>query len=181
MSNPFNDFDDEGESVLEGFLCPICKEDLKSPDRLTAHVENVHSDDQDLLKSFRDIFITAKNRIKRFDENLGIQSSGSNSSGGVSGDNSLKTVFSQAKRINVSTTAYSQCTGADCSHISYFKAIRNPRLERYATETNKLIIRLHKLLTDLPSDPVQRKQHERNVTFSKDSQKLVLIFFFSTR
>lgn len=40
---------------------------------------------------------------------------------------------------------------------------RTPRLERYATETNKLIIRLNKLLTNLPSDPAHRKQHEKNV------------------
>lgn len=37
------------------------------------------------------------------------------------------------------------------------------RLERYATETNKLIIRLHKLLTDRPSDSMQQKIHEQTV------------------
>lgn len=39
------------------------------------------------------------------------------------------------------------------------------RLERYATETNKLIIRLHKLLTDRPSDSMQQKLHEQTVVF----------------
>lgn len=38
---------------------------------------------------------------------------------------------------------------------------RSPRLERYATETNKLIIRLDKILKDLPQDPVKRRQHEQ--------------------
>lgn len=160
MSNPF---ESDNDSVLEGFLCPICKEDLKSPDRLTAHVENVHSDDQDLLKSFRDIFITAKNRIKRFDENLSIQGSG----GGGSSDGSIKPLLSQT--IARAALYPQNIVGADCSHMSYFKAIRNPRLERYATETNKLIIRLHKLLTNLPSDPVQRKQHEKNVNIIKEA------------
>lgn len=156
MSNPFDDNngDDDKESVLEGFLCPICKADLKSPNRLTAHVENIHSDDQDLIKSFRDIFITAKNKIKRFDESF-------NNGGGSGGnDTGLKATFSSPKKVNVLAP---QDIGADCNHISYFKAIRSPRLERYATETNKLIIRLHKLLTNIPSDPHQRKQHERNV------------------
>lgn len=37
------------------------------------------------------------------------------------------------------------------------------RLERFATETNKLIIRLHKLLTDRPSDSMQQKIHEQTV------------------
>lgn len=42
--------------------------------------------------------------------------------------------------------------------------LRTPRLERYATETNKLIIRLHKLLTDRPLDSEQRKKHEQTVS-----------------
>lgn len=154
MSNPFGDDSDAGE-FLEGFLCPICKEDLKSPDRLTAHFDSVHSDDdQDLLKSFKEIFITAKNKIKRLDETILTNQSG---------ENIVKATFSQPKKLNVLAPIYPQDVGVDCSHFSYFKAIRAPRLERYATETNKLIIRLHKLLTDLPNDPVQRKQHEKNV------------------
>lgn len=43
------------------------------------------------------------------------------------------------------------------SHTNYFKEVRNMRLERYSTETNKLLIRLDKLLNNLPSDPVDRK------------------------
>lgn len=31
------------------------------------------------------------------------------------------------------------------------------RLERYSSETNKLLIRLDKLLNNLPNDPVDRK------------------------
>lgn len=44
------------------------------------------------------------------------------------------------------------------------------RLERYATETNKLIIRLHKLLTDRPSDSMQQKIHEQTVLCVCDLQ-----------
>lgn len=40
-------------------------------------------------------------------------------------------------------------------------------MERYATETNKLIIRLHKLLTDRPSDSMQQKIHEQTVQFGE--------------
>ena len=46
----------------------------------------------------------------------------------------------------------------------YFKEIRNMRLERYSknengkrNETNKLLIRLDKLLNNLPTDVVERK------------------------
>lgn len=150
MSNLLFDAAEDRDEVLEGFLCPICKEDLKSPDRLTTHFESAHSDDdQDLLKSFKDIFITAKNKIKRFDDNKA--------------SNNQASANFPSKFVSAQTPIYPQDVGVDCSHFSYFRAIRTPRLERYATETNKLIIRLHKLLTDLPSDPAQRKQHEKNV------------------
>lgn len=163
MSNPFGDNDDDdGENVLEGFLCPICKDDLKSPDRLTAHFDSVHAtdEDQDILKSFKDIFVSAKKKIRQFDEAI---------STNASGENAFR---SSPRKFNVTAPIYPQNVGVDCSHMSYFRAIRAPRLERYATETNKLVIRLHKLLTDLPSDPVQRKQHERNV------RKLSIVFHF---
>jgi rabenosyn-5 len=47
--------------------------------------------------------------------------------------------------------------GATRSYTESFRAIRNSRLERYAVETNKLLIRLDKLIVDLPADPVKRK------------------------
>lgn len=47
--------------------------------------------------------------------------------------------------------------GAARSYTESFQAIRSSRLERYAAETNKLLIRLDKLLVDLPADPVKRK------------------------
>lgn len=47
--------------------------------------------------------------------------------------------------------------------LLFFVAFSMVRLERYATETNKLIIRLHKLLTDRPSDSMQQKIHEQTV------------------
>lgn len=151
MSNPFGDttFDDDREEVMEGFLCPICKANFPSPDRLTAHFDTHSEDDQDLLKSFKEMFISARNKIIRNDD--------ANSQNTQAGANF------QPKKLNVRAPVYPQDVGTDCSHMSYFRAIRTPRLERYATETNKLIIRLHKLLTDLPRDQAQRRQHEKNV------------------
>lgn len=43
------------------------------------------------------------------------------------------------------------------SHFEIFKEIRNHRVEGFSAETNKLIIRLDKLLTNVPSDPARRK------------------------
>ena len=41
--------------------------------------------------------------------------------------------------------------------MALFKRVRDERVDHLSTETNKLIIRLDKLLTKLPTDPVKRK------------------------
>lgn len=51
------------------------------------------------------------------------------------------------------------------SHMEGFRKIRETRIERYVYETNKLLIRLDKLLRDYPplNDPVKRREHEQSV------------------
>lgn len=44
------------EDVLEGFLCPICMTDLKTPHQLTKHFEEFHNDDPEILKSLKGSF-----------------------------------------------------------------------------------------------------------------------------
>lgn len=61
-------------------------------------------------------------------------------------------------------------------------AFRTPRLERYASETNKLIIRIDKLLKERPTDPVQRKLHDQKVgrhVFEEILKKKVLFPLFN--
>ncbi|XP_055680702.1 rabenosyn-5 [Lutzomyia longipalpis] len=146
--------DDGDGEILEGFLCPICKEDLKTPERLTNHVETKHSEEQDILKSLKEIFGFARKKILNLDESPDLPKTLENSL------NIKPSIFSIG-RVQQPVEEIIQEVGADCDHMAYFKAVRNPRLERYATETNKLIIRLHKLLTDRPRDPIQRKMHEQ--------------------
>ena len=108
-------YENHNESILEGFLCPICKSDLKTADRLINHFDSDHSEDQDLLKSFKDIFLTAKKKIRQFEENVT----------NPFNENDLSLVSSAAlpppppKR-----NSELQTIGADLDHISYFKAIR---------------------------------------------------------
>ncbi|XP_055389688.1 rabenosyn-5 [Condylostylus longicornis] len=138
---------DDGQ-ILEGFLCPICRADLKTPERLTDHVENNHAEEQDTLKFLKDIFSKTR-KILNFDETLDLAKSI---------DNNLKV------NVNIQANVFNgmvQTVGADCNHFSYFSSIRTPRLDRYANETNKLIIRLNKLLKDRPSDPIQQKLHDQ--------------------
>lgn len=47
--------------------------------------------------------------------------------------------------------------GESRNHTEFFRMIRTNKMEHYAAQTNNLIIRLEKLLLNLPSDPVKRK------------------------
>lgn len=161
------------EPQLEGFLCPMCKLDLKTPDRLTAHFDAEHSeqDQQDLLQSFRGILLTAKKKIRNeFGTTAAPDNYASRSSSSAVGS----AITVDPHQLPRNTSAYppifrddtdQQVIGSDMDHTAYFSAIRSTRLERFATETNKLIIRLHKLLTDRPADAAQRRQHEQSVSW----------------
>lgn len=138
------------EEILEGFLCPICKADLKSASQLTSHFESLHSEDQDVLRSLKDVFGKAKKIILNKD------------------DTELKETFDRALKFNYQEQYYYpdevQSVGVSRSSTEYLKRVRSARLERYATETNKLLIRLDKLVCNMPSDPGQRKVYEQEVS-----------------
>ncbi|XP_034944042.1 rabenosyn-5 [Chelonus insularis] len=140
----------ENNEVLEGFLCPICMTDLKTPNQLTKHFEEVHNDDPEILKSLKDLFGKAKNKIFKQDE--------------ITNDNlSEHQVSVRGRRNSPEINWGPQEIGAIKTHTVYFRDRRNARLERYSMETNKLLIRLDKLLDNLPSDPIDRKVHERSI------------------
>ncbi|CAB3221452.1 unnamed protein product [Arctia plantaginis] len=136
------------EEILEGFLCPICKADLKSASQLTSHFESLHQEEQDVLKSLKEIFGKAKKIILNND------------------DTDLKETFDRALKFSYQESYYlneEQTVGVCRSTTDYLKAVRGARLERYATETNKLLIRLDKLVCNMPTEPNQRKLHEQEV------------------
>ncbi|KAL7026834.1 hypothetical protein ACKWTF_005186 [Chironomus riparius] len=167
-------FSDNDSEIIEGFLCPICRSDEKTAEDLLRHFEDEHSEEKDLISTFRDVFKSAKKKIlnnldereisKAIESSLSINKS------------ILRVDFKGPQEIGIFK-----------DHFEYFKAIRNPRLERYATETNKLIIRLNKLLTNRPTDPQQIKQHEQNLVPWIDGKLVKLCpscaksFFFTRR
>ncbi|XP_039286932.1 rabenosyn-5 isoform X2 [Nilaparvata lugens] len=132
---------DDEKAVMEGFLCPICKADLGTPDQLVTHFQNEHSEDQDLLKSFKDLLGIAKKKILKED-----------------GSSSL--TFGKPKEIYQWEP---QEIGASTSHLKSFEEARSARLQRLFVPTNQLIIRLDKLLDNMPTDPLKKKAHEQNV------------------
>ncbi|XP_076644420.1 rabenosyn-5 [Halictus rubicundus] len=135
------------EKVLEGFICPICMTEFKAPTQLTKHFEDFHNDDPEILKSLKDLFGKAKKKILKQDEM----------------PESFATTVPHSRQHSPELNWGPQEIGEIKSHTVYFKEIRNARLERYSTETNKLLIRLDKLLNNLPADPVDRKVHERTI------------------
>lgn len=150
----------DSDEIVEGFICPICRSDEKNVESLLKHFDDLHSEEKDLISSFKEVFKIAKNKILNLDENDLSRTF----------ENTLKTSKSF---LSSSSNPFQdndfndlpQDIGKSIDYFSYFKDIRNPRIERYATETNKLIIRLDKLLTNRPTDPQQIKQHEQNVSF----------------
>lgn len=173
--NPFDSDEDPSatsDEILEGFLCPICRADLKSIDFLTEHFARQHAEEEDALKSVFNIFTKAKKKIlNNFDDDRVPASQATSSAtgaaassgaaGAVSTGGARGSTSNARTRNNVYNYMTKQTCGAENSHFDYFQSVRNPRLERYASETNKLIIRLHRLLKDLPTDAVQRKHHEQ--------------------
>jgi len=53
----------EENIVLEGFLCPICKVDFGLDLKLFLHFQEAHSEDQDLVKSFKGMIFPKYNCI----------------------------------------------------------------------------------------------------------------------
>jgi len=126
----------EDNIVLEGFLCPICKVDFGLDLKLFLHFQEAHSEDQDLVKSFKDLFGKAKEKILKND------------------------IVKKEERRHVWEP---QEIGEVRSHVQFFKNCRNKWVEHVVMETNKTVVRLEKLLSNLPQDTNKRKAHEQTV------------------
>ncbi|CAH1364190.1 unnamed protein product [Tenebrio molitor] len=131
----------EANLIKEGFLCPICHKDLRSPNNLIAHFQDLHSEEQDILKSIKDLYGKAKKKILKLDEQ----------------DLELfkNEITLEKYYLEISEP---QDPGQTRSHTDYFKAVRRERLDHRTTETNKLIIRLDRLLRFYGSDRRQQEQ-----------------------
>nr|XP_045615838.1 rabenosyn-5-like [Procambarus clarkii] len=157
----------DGE-VLEGFLCPLCLQDLTSITQLQAHFEEQHeSEDKAVLQSLKGFLNKAKKKLLNEDEPDFVSSK-------------VRTPF------DGDTVEYEPNNpwnwdppplGPSRSHTALFKKIRSARIDSFVAETNKLLIRLDKLLKDLPNDPVKRKAHERNIVMWAEDKDVPLCPF----
>ncbi|XP_042858528.1 rabenosyn-5-like [Penaeus japonicus] len=154
----------DGE-VLEGFLCPICFEDLTSITQLQAHFEEQHaSEDKDVVQSLKGFLSKAKKKLLNEDEPDNVVQRDFDGSG-------LEYEPNNPWNWDPPPLGPSRC------HTSLFKKIRSARIDSFVAETNKLLIRLDKLLKDIPNDPVKRKAHERSIVMWAEDKDVPLCPF----
>lgn len=146
MNNENNDHE-----VVEGFLCPICLRDLTSFHNLQSHFETAHSrEDKAVFGQMKNLFSKAKDRI------LG---------------NEDVPIHSNLNKPGLPNLEYHdpmlwdpQELGQTTSHMDGFKRHRNARIDGMVIATNKILIRLEKLVKILlENDGTNRKSHEQMV------------------
>ncbi|ESO10047.1 hypothetical protein HELRODRAFT_167891 [Helobdella robusta] len=144
--------------VLEGFICPICFQDLGSLYNLTDHFELTHNSEEDkaLLFQIKGIFGKAKKKLLRKDDFFEASSTPSTTSVAKS--------TSTLKHFKEQLTFEPQQLGVTRSHTDFFKSSRDRRIDRFVIETNKILIRLDKLLNiDSSLDSSKRKTQEKDI------------------
>lgn len=50
----------DSNDIQEGFLCPICHKDMRSPHNLISHFQDRHSEEQEFLKSLKGNLVCLK-------------------------------------------------------------------------------------------------------------------------
>ncbi|CAH1784686.1 unnamed protein product [Owenia fusiformis] len=157
--------------VREGFLCPMCMQDLGTVVQLQDHFEVAHSnEDKKVVEQLKGLFAKAKKKILNKQESE--ESILYNADPTGSGPSSLEPPGGSSTTLG-GTGAISgidpsmwepQELGITRSHTDYMKRIRDARIDRFVVETNKLLIRLDKLIgPDCPQDAGKRKAYEKSI------------------
>eukprot|EP00794_Sanderia_malayensis_P006038 gene6038-6739_t len=131
----------DGGGILEGFICPICMKDLRTPAQLSGHFEEYHAEDKDILKQLRSAFGKAKSKILKKDEIV--------SSNEVTKKDSIPTFVSRGvpETGGIDVTLWdAQEFGKSRSHLTDFRRARKDKIERCIVEINNILIRLDKLV-----------------------------------
>jgi len=148
--------------ILEGFLCPLCMKDLGDVIQLQVHFEENHAkEDPAFVQSLKDLFGRAKKKILS-DEEENFDSVALSTKVEVTRqDDNIHPV--SGIRTDIHQPALFHPLPANSSHFATFKKLRSDRVDRYAAETNRLIVRLDRLLESMPSDASKRRDHEQTV------------------
>ncbi|KRX90856.1 Rabenosyn-5 [Trichinella pseudospiralis] len=144
------------DDIKEGFWCPICKHNCYSSTQLYVHFSTAHCKvSKDVpISQIKDMFDRAKQRIFKSDGFI----------------ESL-----EANPVNKSSSY--QELGVTTSQTRYFIKLRHEHVDKSVAETNKLVIRLDKLINnEYPMDINKRKVFEQTVVpwISNDDVKFSL-------
>uniref|UniRef100_A0A0N5ANH8 FYVE-type domain-containing protein n=1 Tax=Syphacia muris TaxID=451379 RepID=A0A0N5ANH8_9BILA len=159
MDNSVDDVKDA--STIEGFLCPFCIQDLGDVIRLQNHVESCHKQD-DILRGLID---RAKQKIFKGDRTHSATSCTLSNNDESSLNNRQANdavIFTEKPNCATSKlTVHIQEPGTSRSHNQYFFECRGHYIDETTVQTNKLIMRLDKLINQGPQEKHGRKDFEK--------------------
>ncbi|XP_022105378.1 rabenosyn-5-like isoform X2 [Acanthaster planci] len=162
----------EDTSIREGFLCPICMQDLNSVYQLQVHFEENHSsEDKALLHHLKGFF----GKAKRFLGKTGEPAAEVTQVEEDEGDRNTGSVTQTSSVSGIDDTQWApQEIGAMRGHYQYFRGQRGSHIDRNTVETNKLLIRLEKLVKFNAecADPAKRKAFEKTVVPWKEDSSV---------
>lgn len=142
--------------IREGFLCPMCMKDLGTVSQLQSHFEEAHStEDKVALNQLRGLFDKAKKKFLGNKDEDDVQD--------VSRPSTSISLTQASSLFDVDYWQH-QDVGVVRSWTDLFRGFRDTRVDKYVVETNKLLIRLDKLVnSDIPMDSSKRKAFEKTV------------------
>ncbi|CAG7823070.1 unnamed protein product [Allacma fusca] len=147
--------DAERGIIREGFICADCLATFTGADELLKHYENVHG--QGTIKAFLG---KAKQKFTK-----DIQQT-------ITTNPFLQSSSATLPPVAITYGQEPQLLGVMRSHYDVFKRDRKVKIERYASEGNKLLIRLMKLCDGIPDDPSKRKAHEQSIVNWMDEKSV---------
>ncbi|XP_065829156.1 rabenosyn-5-like [Oscarella lobularis] len=150
--------------VKEGFLCSVCKRDMKSLPQLQEHFDTAHTRDRVVPQLLRGFFNKAK-RIIMGEPVPGV-------SPGTPQQQRARTSSSTSEGGIDPALWDPQEIGAIRSHWDRFKDTRDRSVNQIAIETNKILIRLEKFVSQLEKGGKLKKDYEI-VDWVPDSQATV--------
>ncbi|XP_071960547.1 rabenosyn-5-like [Antedon mediterranea] len=149
---------EEETVILEGFICPMCKRNLNSVYQLQAHFEDVHRAEEKIGVQLKEFIGKAKRKILKKREDINYEEGYTPSQSHQSNSESFESG-------GTDPFTWSSELGATQSHIQLFKSIRGSIINHIVVETNKLVIRLEKLVCFYNTHPEKskKKAYEKTV------------------
>lgn len=163
--------------MKEGFLCPICMEDLGDVIQLQVHFEEKHSkEDPVFIQGLKELFGKAKKKVlnsEAFKTNLPDLQAEQKTWDSLIEVKSFDSNIHAASGIHSSHWEDPDLKKLMTSHTGIFLEERRKRQGRNK-RTNQVLIRLEKLIRNYPRDPAKRRLHEQRIVpwIDEDNVKL---------